>query len=170
MPCPCLPAGLPLDWQRCGRRTAVPVRVRERVCDRGRSPARCPGAEFAAAGAARPLRRADQRHAVHRAARREPALVAVPHAPVGGAQAVRAASRAGCCAGRRSTRCRAPPNQLRWDPLPMPDGADGLRRRAGHAWPATAISRMQTGVGDAHLRREPVDDTSASSTTPTARC
>ena len=30
-----------------------------------------------------------------------------------------------------STRSPAPPNQLRWDPLPMPDGADRLRRRPG---------------------------------------
>ena len=50
-----------------------------------------------------------------------------------------------------------PPNQLRWDPLPMPDRADRLRRRPRH---------------DGGQRRPGGDERAAASTStrPTARC
>ena len=62
-----------------------------------------------------------------------------------------------------------PPDQMRWDPLPIPDGAgdfvDGLAtpRRGGR-------SRGADGHGGARLLRRPLDGGPVFSATRTARC
>ena len=72
-------------------------------------------------------------------------------------------------AQRRSTTPPTPPNQLRWDPLPMPDAptdfVDGLVTMAGNG-SAGRAARLR----DPPVRGQPVDARSASSTTPTASC
>ena len=124
--------------------------------------------EFAAARALRPVRRAALGHRVHRAARREPALVAVSH-PARRRCTSRFSARATAASSAASTRVPTPPNQLRWDPLPMPDAptdfVDGLVTMAGNGDPAA-----MSGCGDSPLCRQPLDDAIASSTMPTASC
>ena len=75
--------------------------------------------------------------------------------PVGDAPAVRAHRRRPH-RRRASTTSPAPPNQLRWNPLPMPSDADRLRRRPGddgrQRRPACADRR-----GGAPLRGQPLD-------------
>ena len=123
-------------------RSELPSRLRQRVRDRsaGGRVARRP--KLAAARAVRPVRRAAVGHRVHRAARAKPPLVAVPHPAVGGAHAVRAAAagRAGLAETAGSTAVPTPPNQLRWNPLPMPaaptDFVEAVR------WSATATEQQ----------------------------
>ena len=103
--------------------------------------------ELAAESRARPVRRADVRHRVHRAAQAEPAQLAVPHPPGGDARHVRAV-RAGRISTTISTHGPVTPNQLRWNPLPLPDGADRFRRRPLH-------DGRQRLAGRAHRRRHP---------------
>jgi hypothetical protein len=88
--------------------------------------------QLAAALPLRPVRRAALRHGLHRAARRQPALLAVPHPPVGDAHAVQA-HRAGRIVSRFGSTDEAPtpPNQLRWNPLADAHRADRLRRGPG---------------------------------------
>ncbi len=61
------------------------------------------------------------------------------------------------------------PNQLRWDPLPIPDQAtdfvDGIVTLGGNGDPA-----MQTGVAIHLVRRESIRWKIASSTPPTGSC
>ena len=72
-----------------------------------RSPARLPvGRNSPQRAPLRPLRRAAERHRVHRAARREPAHLALSHPAVRDAPAVRSASATAACARPRSTRSR----------------------------------------------------------------
>ena len=148
----------PLRTQaRCfTNRAALSVRLRERIRDRGGARRAAAGAELAAARRLRSLRRAALGHGVHRAARREPALLALPHAParrctarfgrIDDAPAAQRAVRRGRdrrrtgCAG---TRCRCPTTPA--------DFVDGLvtigrqrRRRArrpGSASTSTARNR-----------------------------
>ena len=69
-----------------------------------------------------------------------------------------------------SRRSLTPPNQLRWDPLPIPatpaDFLDGLVT----AWRATAIRSCRAGCGDSPVRRQPLDGRPRASTMPTASC
>ena len=124
--------------------------------------------QLAAALPLRPLRRAAVRHRLHRAARRQPPLAGCT------------ASARRRCTGRSSAIDAGrivsdfgaeptPPNQLRWNPLPMPDDADRLRRRPGARWPATATRTRRPAP-----RRTSTPPTArcsgASSTTPTASC
>ena len=115
-----------------GDGAALHVRVRQRLRDRGAGGGAAGGAELAAAAGLRALRRAALGLAVHGAARRQPALLALPHAAVGPAcRAVRARSMPGCCARRPTARrASSPIGQLRWAPVPMPERAltfvDGL--------------------------------------------
>ena len=115
----------------------------------------------------RSVRRADVGHRVHRAARAQPPLVALPHPPGRRARAVPSASTtAGSSAA--STTCATPPNQLRWDPLPMPqrptDFVDGLVTMAGNGDLATMSGCAST------CTRRTARWRIASSTTPTASC
>ena len=127
----------------------LPVRLRQRVRDRGARRRAAGRPQLAAALPLRPLRRAADRHRVHRAARRQPPLLAVPHPPVGDAPAVRAASTP---AGSSATfdAVPTPPNQLRWDPLPMPttptDFVDGLVTMAGNGDPRRRPARRRTST------------------------
>ena len=111
--------------------------------------------EFAAARALRPLCRAALGHGVHRAARRQSPLLAVPHPAGGDARAVprdrqrphREPRSATCrrrptsCAG---TRCRCPTRRP-------------ISSTASSRWPATAIRRAMSGCAHPPLRREPLD-------------
>ena len=96
-------------------------------------------AQLAAARAVRPVRRTAVGHRVHRAAARQPALVAVPHPPGGDARAVRAHRRR-AASSAASTRCRR-----------RPTSCAGIRCRcrpsrptsstAWSRWPATPAAR-----------------------------
>ena len=115
------------------------------------------------------LHGAVQRHGVHRARGTEPAHLDLPHSAFGDARALRR--------NRESTLMRSgpfdevptPPNQLRWDPLPIPseptDFVDGMVTLGGNGDPA-----MQAGVAIHLYAANRVHGRTASSTTPTARC
>ena len=103
------------------------------------------GPQLAAARAVRPLRRAAVRHRLHRAARREPALAG--STACGPPPTIR---RSCAYAGRAAAALRpvrrgaAPPNRLRWDPLPLPDAptdfVDGLITYGGNGDVATGAA------------------------------
>ena len=62
-----------------------------------------------------------------------------------------------------------PPDQLRWNPLPLPRGADGFRRRPGHhgrQWQPAGALRLR----DPSLCRQSIDAAARASTMPTANC
>ncbi len=77
----------------------------------------------------RPLRRAAVGHRVHRAAQPQPALVAVSGAAGRRAPAV-PRDRRWARLRSRFDEVATPPNQLRWDPMPLPTKPTRLRRRA----------------------------------------
>ena len=139
-------------------RGCLSLRLRQRVRHRGAARARCRSAATRRRRCPYGLY-AEQlsRHRVHRAARRQPPLLALPHPPGGDAPAVRAHRRR---PHRRatSTRVPTPPNQLRWDPLPMPTHADRFRRRACVTMAGNGDPQAQTGCGDPRLCRQPLDD------------
>ena len=85
--------------------------------------------------------------AVHRAARREPALVAVPHPPLGDAPAVPPHRRPAAPHGSRAARPSRRPNRLRWNPLPLPRRAGRFRRRPDDDRHATAMPARASGIG-----------------------
>ena len=64
---------------------------------------------------------------------------------------------------------RTPPNQLRWNPLPLPtaptDFVEGIVTMAGNGDPESPVRR-----GGASVCREPFHESGAPSTTPMARC
>ena len=107
------------------RRAELPLRLRQRVRDRGAAGRAAGRPQLAAALRLRPLRRAAFRLALHRAARRQRALLALPHPPHGrelgpvpegrsrASGAPPPAPRSRCrrrrCAG---TRCRSPREKL----------------------------------------------------------
>jgi len=109
--------------------TSLPARPSKEYCRR---------AEFSAESSAWVVCRTTERHGVYRAARGQSANLAVPHAAVGGAQAV-PVDRAGKAAQRAVDEVPTPPNQLRWMPIPIPpssqrtDFIDGLITMAGMA-------------------------------------
>ena len=76
--------------------------------------------QFAATRGLRPVCRATVGHRVHRAARPQPPLVAVPDPSGGGAPAVHGAALGTVSSPISHDVPPTPPNQLRWDPLPMP--------------------------------------------------
>src|SRR5207248_6215140 len=80
-------------------------------------------------------------NSVHRAACREPAVVALSHPALGDASAV-SQDRQWACSRRAVRRDGPPPNRLRWNPLPFPDE------------PADFIDALVTmgGNGDAGAR------------------
>ena len=127
-------------------RFEVPCRLRQRIRDRSASGRAAGRPELAAARALRPLRRAVV------AARRSPR-----RARATGARGCTASARRRCTSRSRriddgarsssaSTTSPTPPNQLRWDPLPMPAAADRFRRRPGHDGRQRRPRRM-TGCG-----------------------
>jgi homogentisate 1,2-dioxygenase len=75
--------------------------------------------QLAAARRLRPVCRAVVRHRLHRAARAQPAQLAVPHPPGAMHQPFRQLDNGRIVS--RFDEVAVPPNQLRWDPLPMPD-------------------------------------------------
>ena len=90
------------------------------------------GQQLAAAGAVRSVCGAAHGDRVHRAA--QPTTGArgcTASVPAADAPAV-SPHRQRPLVTPTSTRSPTPPNQLRWDPLPMPADADRLRRRTGH--------------------------------------
>ena len=136
-------------------RADLPIGFRQRVRDRGIARRACRRAQFPAACALRPVCRAAVRHGVHGAARRQPC------AP-GSTGSV-----------RRPCTCRferignghfasrfgdapTPPNQLRWDPLPIPsaptDFVEGMVTMAGNGDAASDV-----GLRHPRLRRQPLD-------------
>ena len=108
------------------------------------------------------------RHRVHRAARREPAQLAVPHPPGGDARPFEPIDsrphpqRRSATCRRRRTSCAGTRCRCRRQPT---DFVDGLVTMAGNGDP-----QAQTGVRHPPLRRQPLDGRTASSTTPTASC
>ena len=133
-------------------------------------------------------RRAAGRAATRRSARRSASTPSRSRAPPSprraattGAPGCTASARRRCTAvPARSTTARCaqppfddvptPPNQLRWDPLPLPDRRRPTSSTAWSRWRATATPAAQTGVRHPSLRRQPLDAATASSTTPTASC
>ena len=117
-------------------------------------------AELAAALSLWPVCRAALGHRLHRAAREQPAHAGcIASGRASCTRTVRAAGRI-ASASRRSSRCLTSPNQLRWDPLPMPDPPDRLPRRPDHLW------RQRRAASSRRLRhsslcRQPVDDATA---------
>ena len=85
-------------------RASLPIRVRQRLRERSVAGRAARRAKQSAAAAVRPLHRRDQRHELHGAARREPALLDVPDSAVGRARAVSRDLAPGSFAARRSTR------------------------------------------------------------------
>ena len=122
----------------------VSVRIWQRVRDGSRSGRAAAGPERAAEASARALHRAVQRHAFYRSARRESPHMDVPHPPVGDAPALRR-DPLGLVRSGPFNETPTTPNQLRWDPLPMPeketDFLDGMVTLGGNGDPA-----MQAGV------------------------
>ncbi len=118
----------------------------ERLRDRGACRRAADRAEQSAEAAVRPVYRGDQRHAVHRAARAEPADVDVPDPAVRRARAV----------SRRSTPAllrSAPFNEAAADAEPAAlaaaadsESADRFRCRASSRSAATAIPRCRLGA------------------------
>ena len=145
----------------------VPVGLRQRVRDRGAAGRAAGRPQLAAARALRPLRRAAERHRVHRAARRQPAQLALPHPAGGDAPAVRAHRRRPHRRPLRRGRGDAEPAAL--EPDADADRADRLRRRPGDDG-GQRRTRGADRRGGAPLRRQPLDERSAPSTTPTPRC
>ena len=123
---------------------SLPIRFRQRLRERGVAGRAAGRAKQSAAAAVRPLHRRDQRHAVHGAARREPALLDVSHPSVGRARAV-SGDPAGLIRSAPFDEAPASPNQLRWRPLPIPkeptDFVAGLVTMGGNGDPA-----QQTGA------------------------
>ena len=120
------------------RLARIPVRLRERVRDRGAARCAAGRAELAAALPIRAVRRADLRNRVHRAAPREPPHLVLSHPPRRAPPAVQARSTT-ACSRATSSQAVATPNQLRWDPLPIPtkptDFVQGLVTMAGNGGP-----------------------------------
>ena len=115
----------------------------------------------------RPVCRTVFGHGVHRAASCEPAQLAVSD-PAGG-DARRVPTHRRWASDQPLRRCRPSPNQLRWNPLPIPpeptDFVSGLRTPAGNG-----VAGAAERVWHPLVRREPVDGRPLSSTTPTASC
>ena len=63
-----------------------------------------------------------------------------------------------------------PPNQLRWDPLPIPHGAERFHRRPADAMAANGGSAAAMRCRHPSLCRQPVDAAAAPSTMRTASC
>ena len=110
-------------------------------------PGACPSAELAAALRLRPLRRAALRLALHRAARRQRALLALPHpAHRRGVAGLRKARR-GPLAQRARSGARAAPRRCAGTPCRSPEEAVGLHRRASTSPPrATPARGRQRGA------------------------
>ena len=106
------------------------VRLRRPFRQRGGAGRAAPGPQFAAAARLRPLCRAAVRHRLHRAARREPALLALPDAAQRRAPALSALSRARRCSRRARPTRRCRPTGCAGTRSPCParptDFVDGL--------------------------------------------
>jgi hypothetical protein len=118
-------------------RVALPVGIRQRVCQRSGGRRIAARAEFSAESGARVVRGTTERHGIHRAARGQSPDLALPDASVGGAQAVRSRSVQGRLRSAPFDEVPTPPNQLRWAPIPIPpsertDFVDGLITMAGN--------------------------------------
>ena len=107
---------------------------------------------------------------LHRAARAEPALVALSPAALGDAPAVPAASTTALVRTAPCREAECPPNRLRWAPLPMPGAADRLPRRASRRSPPAATRARSTAAACTCMRATARWQERASSTTPTASC
>ena len=97
-------------------------------------------------GPARPVRRADQRHRVHPAARGQPRTWVYRILPIAKHPPSRRIDNGGC-EGTPFDELEPDPNRLRWDPLPLPLPI-GRRTSstASHARPATATVRTRDGM------------------------
>ncbi len=126
------------------------------------------GAERTAEVGAGALHRATQRNGLHSAAGHQPAHLDLSHPSVGDAQTLLGNSwRPGTLSQRPFTEVPSPPNQMRWNPIPMPekktDFVDGIVTMGGSGDPA-----MQIGVG-VHLYVANAPMQGRYSTTPTAK-
>ena len=126
-------------------------------------------AELAAARALWPVCRAALRHRLHRAARRQPPLLAVSDPARGGARPFRAHRRRRASSAafdevrrRRPTSCAG--TRCRSRPTPT-DFVEGLVTMAGNG-DVRGAERLRHPP----VRRQPLDARTASSTTPTASC
>ena len=148
---------------------ALPQRLRQRVRHRSGRRRAAAGPQQPAARAARPVCRADLRHRLHRAARREPAHLDVPPPAVGGRRRATRRTRSRYGRPARPAASRMPPDPLRWHPFADPRRAARLRRRPAHRSSPTATPRRRPAWP--RMSTSPTARWSAApSSTPTARC
>ena len=107
--------------------------------------------ERAAAAAARSLHRADLGHPVHRAARREPALLALPHPALGDASAV-SPDRQRPRSQRAVRRGRAAAQPAQMEPAAVSRTSRPISSTGSSRWAATAMRAARSGVA-VHIYR-----------------
>ena len=144
--------------------------LRQRLRDRGAAGRAARRAELAAAHGLRALCRAAVGLALHRAARHQRALLALPHPPLGAARAeVQEDGAAPLEDGAVARRARPPDRPAALGAGADPEGEAHLPHR--HAHHDDGRRRQHAGRhGGARLSRHPVDGRTTTSTTPTARC